>query len=428
MSAPTEQPGADKVQSELDELRARNAELEQARNASTARRVGRVARAPGSAALIVVGVVCLVVMPLAIWGRNLVLNTDRYVQTLTPIASNTGVQDAVISAVDRQVDQNLDVKAIVADVLPPRAQVLAAPLQSAVTGLVNTITTQFVRSKAFQTLWVEINRLAHQQINYLLTGKAPANAAVRVDSSGRVFLDLSKIVQTVKDRLTSAGLTVASKVPTVGATLEIANVHGLTNARKAVRLLNNLANWLPWIGLVLVAGGIAAARKRRRALMATALGFGAGMIIIGIGLLIGRNIYLNGIPTDKLPRDSAAFIFDTVVRYLRLGIRLLLLIALLVAFGSWVSSPSSSAVATRRFVTSIPRALGQKLNTGPVGPFVARYVTAFRVGIIVLAFIVLLLTDAPSLGTVIFLAVLAAVLLLLVEMFRTTAVRSRPTQ
>jgi hypothetical protein len=46
----------------------------------------------------------------------------------------------------------------------------------------------------------------------------------------------------------------------------------------------------------------------------------------------------------------------------------------------------------------------------------------------VLAFIVLLLIDAPSLGTVIFLAVLTVVLLLLVEMFRTTAVRSRPTQ
>ena len=418
---------AEELQSALDELRARNAELEQARNASTAQRLGRAGRSAGSVALIVLGVLCLVLMPLAIWGRNLVLNTDRYVETLTPIASNVGVQDAVISAVDRQVAANLDVKALVADVLPPRAQILAAPLQSAVNGLVNTITTEFVRSNAFQTLWVEINRLAHQQINYLLTGKQPSNAAVRVDPNGRVFLDLSAIVQTVKDRLTSAGLAVASKVPTVGATLEIANVQGLTKARKAVRLLDRAANWLPWIGLVLVAGGIAAARKRRRALIATALGFGAGMIVIGIGLLIGRNIYLNGIPPDKLPRESAAFIFDTLVRFLRLGIRLLLLIALLVALGSWLSGPSRSAVATRRFATSVPRALGSKLNTGPVGPFVARYVTALRIGIVVLACIVLLLFDAPSLAAVIVMAVIAVVLLLLVELLRATAMRSRPT-
>ena len=426
MTGPGEQSDAEELQSELEALRARNEELEKARNASTAHRVGRVARAVGSTALIILGVLCLVLMPLAIWGRNLVLNTDRYVETLKPIASNVGVQDAVIAAIDRQVQQNLDVKAIVADVLPPRAQVLAAPLQSAVNGLVNTVATKFVQSDAFQTIWVQVNRLAHQQVTYLLTGKRPANASVQIDSSGRVLLDLSQVVDNVKTQLVAAGLTVASKVPAVGSTIEIANVHGLTKAQKATRLLNNLANWLPWVGLVLVAGGIAAARKRRRALIATALGFGAGMIVIGVGLLIGRNIYLDGIPPEKLPRDSAAFIFDTVVRFLRYGIRLLLLVALLVALGAWVSGPTRSAVATRRFVMSAPRALGQKFSTGPVGPFVAAHVNALRIGIVALAFIILLLGDAPSLATVIVLAVLVVVLLLVVELLRASSPRDRP--
>ncbi len=426
MTSPTGHQDSEEMQSALDELRARNAELEQERNASTARRVGRAARASGSTVLIIVGVLCLVLMPLAIWGRNLVLNTDRYVQTLTPIGADAGVQAAVVQAVDRRVAENLDVKALVADVLPPRAQVLAAPLQSAVNGLVNTIATNFVHSDAFQKLWVEVNRLAHQQVVYLLTGHRPSNSAVVIDSSGRVQLDISQVVQNVKDRLTAAGLSVASKVPAVGATIEIADVKGITSARKAVRLLNALANWLPWIGLVLVAGGIAAARKRRRALITTALAFGGGLIVLGIGLLIGRNVYLDKIPTDKLPRDTAGFIYDTLVRYLRYGIRLLLLIALLVAFGSWVSGPSRSAVATRRVVMSIPRRFGAKLNTGPVGPFVAEHAMALRIGVVVLMCFILLLIDAPSLATVITLAVIAVVLLLLVELLRATAVRSKP--
>lgn len=426
MTEPDGQADAKELQSELDALRERNEELEKARSASTAHRVGRVARATGSAALIIIGVLCLVLMPLAIWGRNLVLDTDRYVETLTPVATDVGVQNAVIGAIDRQFQENVDVKALVAEVLPPRAQVLAAPLSSAVNGLVNTVATNFVRSDAFQKLWVGINRLAHTQVKYLLTGKRPKDAAVQVDSSGKVLLDLSQVVDNVKTRLVAAGLTVASKVPAVGTTIEIADVHGLTKARKATRLLNNLANWLPWVGLVLVAGGIAAARKRRRALITTALSFGAGMIVIGIGLLIGRNLYLDGVPPDKLPRDSAAFIFDTLVRFLRYGIRLLLLVALLVALGAWVSGPSRSAVATRRFVMSAPRALGQKLSTGPVGPFVAAHVTALRIGIVALAFIILLLGDAPSLATVIVLAVLAVVLLLVVELLRASAPRDRP--
>ena len=427
MTGESGHPDQAELQSALDVLRARNAELEEARNASVPHRIGQVARKAASALLIIVGVLCLSVMPLAIWGRNLVLNTDRYVETMTPIAQNVGVQDAVIRAVDRQVAANLDVKALATDVLPPRAQVLAAPLQSAATGLVNTVTTRFVRSDAFQTIWVEVNRRAHNQIKYLLTGERPSDAAVRVDSKGRVFLDLSTIVQNVKKRLTEAGLTVASKVPAVGATIQIADLHGIANARKAVRALDRLADWLPWIGLVLVAGGIAAARRRRRALIATALGFGAGMIVIGIGLLIGRNFYLNGIPPDKLPHDTAEFIFNTLVRFLRLGIRLLLLLALLVAFGGWIAGPSRSAVATRRFVASGPRTLADKIDTWPIGSFVARHVTPLRVGIIALAFIVLLLIDAPSLATVITLAVVAVVLLLLVELLRGAWVTSRPT-
>lgn len=426
MATTSGHPDAEELQSALDEVRARNAELEQERSASTGRRIGRAARAVGSTLLIIIGVLCLVVMPMTIWGRNLVLNTDRYVETLKPIAADTGVQDAVIKAVDRQVQANLDVKAIVADVLPPRAEILAAPLQSAVNSVVNTVTTEFVRSKAFQTLWVEINRRAHRQIDFLLTGHRPADAAFVVDPNGKVQLDLSVVVENAKKRLTDAGIGVASKVPVVGATIQIADLHGLAKARKAVRLLDHLANWLPWIGLVLVAGGIAAARKRRRALIATSLGFGAGMIVIGIGLLIVRNVYLNGVPPDKLPRDSAAFIFDTVVRYLRWGIRLLLLIALLVALGGWLSGPSRSAIATRRFATSAPKKLGQRFETGPVGAFVLRFTTALRVGIIALACIILLLINAPSLGTVIALAVIAAVLLLVVELLRASAAHVHP--
>jgi hypothetical protein len=126
----------------------------------------------------------------------------------------------------------------------------------------------------------------------------------------------------------------------------------------------------------LVAGGIAAARKRRRALIGAALGVAAGTIMIGIGLVIGRNLYLNGIPTDKLPRETAAYLFGTIFRFLRSGIQLAPLVALLVALGSWVSGPSRPAVAARRAVASAPRALGRKFETGLVGPVVARYAMA----------------------------------------------------
>jgi hypothetical protein len=165
---------------------------------SAGNRAAGIARSAGVTIILILSVICLVLTPVVIWGRNLLLNTDRYVQTVEPLASNPGVQNTVIAAVDAQFQGRLDLKSVLDPVLPPRAaQVLVPPLQSAADSLVNTVTTKFVQSDAFKTVWQTVNRVAHTQINYLLTGQRPKNAAVRVASNGDVTLDLSAVVVQV---------------------------------------------------------------------------------------------------------------------------------------------------------------------------------------------------------------------------------------
>jgi LPXTG-motif cell wall-anchored protein len=400
------------------------AEARPARSAGN--RAAGIARSAGISIILILSVICLVLTPVVIWGRNLLLNTDRYVQTVEPLASNPGVQNTVIAAVDAQFQGRLDLKSVLDPVLPPRAaQVLVPPLESAADSLVNTVTTRFVQSDAFKTVWQTVNRAAHTQINYLLTGKSPQNAAVRVASNGDVTLDLSRVVEQVKTRLVDAGLTVASKVPVVGSTIKVGNVAGLQHAQSLTNFLNKVANWLPWVGVVLLAGGVLLSRRKRRALVASLLGVVIGLVLVGIGILIGRGIYLNKVTTPNLTRDTAQYIFDTVVRYLRLGIRLLALLALLVAFGVWVSGPGEVATRFRTFVVRWPREAGSRLNAGPVGPFVDRYATALRVLVIAVLGVILLLFDSPSLATVIVLAVICVILLLIIEMLRASAHRAR---
>ncbi len=393
---------------------------------SAGRRAAGIARSAGISIILVLSVICLVLTPVVVWSRNLILNTDRYVQTVEPLASNPGVQNTVIAAVDAQFQDRIDLKSVLDPVLPPRAaQVLVPPLQSAANSLVNTVTTKFVQSDAFQTLWNSANRVAHTQINYLLTGDRPKNAALRVASNGDVTLDLSAVVEQVKTRLVDAGLTVASKVPVVGSTITVGNVAGLQHARSLTNLLNKLAIWLPLVGLVLLVVGVLLSRRKRRALIASLLGLVVGLVIVGIALLIGRGIYLDKITSPTLTRDTAQYIFDTLVRYLRLGIRLLALLALIVAFGVWVSGPGDVATRFRGFVVHGPRELGSRLNAGPVGPFVDRYATALRVLVIAIMGVILLLFDSPSLVTVIVLAVITVLLLLIIEMLRASAHRAK---
>jgi LPXTG-motif cell wall-anchored protein len=393
---------------------------------SAGNRAAGIARSTGISIILILSVICLVLTPVVIWSRNLLLNTDRYVQTVEPLASNPGVQNTVIAAVDAQFQGRLDLKSVLDPVLPPRAaQVLVPPLQSAADSLVNTVTTRFVQSDAFKTVWQTVNRVAHTQINYLLTGQRPKNAAVQVASNGDVTLDLSAVVVQVKARLVDAGLSVASKVPVVGSTIKVGNVAGLQHARSLTNLLNKVANWLPWVGLVLLVVGVLLSRRKRRALVASLLGLVIGLVIVGIGLLIGRAIYLNKITTPTLTHATAQYIFDTVVRYLRLGIRLLALLALIVALGVWVSGPGYVATRFRSFVVRGPREAGSRLNAGPVGPFVDRYAIALRVAVIAILGVILLLFDSPSLVTVIVLAVICVILLLIIEMLRASAHRAR---
>jgi hypothetical protein len=171
--------------------------------------------------------------------------------------------------------------------------------------------------------------------------------------------------------------------------------------------------------------GVLLSRRKRRALVASLLGLVIGLVIVGIGILIGRAIYLNKITTPTLTRDTAQYIFDTVVRYLRLGIRLLALLALIVALGVWVSGPGYVATRFRTFVVRWPREAGSRLNAGPVGPFVDRYAIALRVAVVAILGVILLLFDSPTLVTVIVLAVICVILLLIIEMLRASAHRAR---
>lgn len=405
------------MQEELSLLRQRNEELERRRAEGHNRSVGSTARSTVVVVLLVLATLCITLSPVTIWGRNLVLNTDRYVSTLTPVASNPGVQKLVIQAVDKQVAANVDIPALVAQTLPPKAKLLAGPLQSAFQGLVNAVTTRFVQGRAFKTLWVQVNRTAHKQLVYLLTGQNPAGSAVSLNNNGQVVLQLAPIVAQVKAQLVAAGLTVAQNIPVVGATITIAQVKGLASARRAVHALDTIADVLPWLALVLFAGAIATARRRRRALITSAFCTAGGMIFIGLALLIGRHLYLDRVDPTKVPPDTARYLFDTLVRYLREGIRIVLAVALLVALVAWLTGPSSRAGAVRHWVGRAPRAVATAAEGGPVGQLVTDHARGCRIGIVSAALVLLLFTG-PTLTGFIVLAVIAALLLLAVELLR----------
>jgi hypothetical protein len=187
---------------------------------------------------------------------------------------------------------------------------------------------------------------------------------------------------------------------------------------------------LPILSVLLMAAGVFVARGRRRALIGVGLGVAASMLVLGIGIAIGRAIYLGSVSASALPPDAAAALFDTLIRFIKDGLRLLLVLGLVVAAGAFFSGPSAAAVRTRgAFSAGIGwlRSSGERagLSTGPVGTWTYQHRTGLRIGAVALAALIFVFWGSPTGLVVLLIAILLLAALGLIELIGRPAPRSR---
>src|SRR5215218_5770829 len=313
--------------------------------------------------LIVVACVLVPLSVAAIWTRNQVTNTDRYVATVTPLASDPAIQQAITDQITAQVFTYVDIQA-----LPTQVE-------------------RVVQSQAFEDAWIQANRVAHEALVKALTGEGGGAVTVEGDT---VSLNLAPFIQTVKQRLVAQGFTLAERIPQVDKSFVLFQSEDITRARSAFNLLNTLGVWLPVIALILIGIGVYVAKDHRRALIGAGLGVAAGMVLLALGLAVFRSIYLNGVPAEVLPHDAAAVLYDTIVRFLRAGLRTVFVLGLVVAAGAFLTGPSPTATRTRQSLAGgigwLQRgADGAGLRTGPVGTWIHANRRALRIGAVALA-------------------------------------------
>jgi hypothetical protein len=426
-------PMAGEEQSELERLRAEvsslRAQLRQAGTPSAPERRQRW-RTIVAALLIVVACVLAPLGVVAIWARNQVTNTDRYVATVAPLAQDPAIQQAITDKITAQVFTYLDVRGLTTQAvqaltsrgnLPPQVadqlQALAGPIANGVESFTRSQVARIVQSQAFADAWVQANRAAHQELVKALTGEGGGAITVENDT---VSINLAAFIQTVKGQLVAAGFTLAERIPQVNASFVLFQSKDITRARSAFNLLTTLGNWLPFIALLLLALGVYVAKDHRRALMGAGLGVAVAMLLLALGLAVFRSIYLDAVPAAVLPHDAAAVLYDTIVRFLRAGLRTVFVLGLVVAAGAFLTGQSISAIRTRqglaRGIGWLRRgAEGAGLRTGPVGTWVHANRRALRIGAVALASLALVFWTRPTGKVVIGLALALLVVLVVIE-------------
>ncbi len=413
---------------ELERLRAETAELhkEQA-GAKRRRRIGW--RTPVATLLIVIGCLLAPLSVLGVWAGNEVSDTGRWVATVEPLIHDPAIQNVLTEKITNEITSRLNLTGTINQAaaqlnskgLPRISSLLSQfgpQIASAVTGFISSTVHTAISSQAMATAWVQVNTLAHQALVKVLSGQGNSSVSVR---NGQIVINLGPLIDVAKQDLIAHGFSLASNIPAVSPTLALFQAKDLGQAQSLYRLVKAGKIVLPIVVLLFLGAGVYVARGRRRALVGAGLGLAASMLVLAIGLEIGRGIYLSSVPSSVLPSDAASAAFDAFVHFIKVGLRVVLAVGLVVAIGAFFTGPSHTAVQTRSAIKSgidWLRNFGERkgVSTGPVGQWTYLHRKSLRVGAVALAALIFVFWGEPTALVVILIVVVLLVVLGLIEL------------
>ena len=179
-----------------------------------------------------------------------------------------------------------------------------------------------------------------------LTGQTGEGVTIENDT---VSINLGPLIQEVKQRLIDRDLSSRAAFPTSTPLLCLSNP---TTSPKLVLLsiCSMQLRLAPFVALAFLALGVYIAKDHRRALMGAGLGLAGSMLVLGLALAFFL-IYLNELPLGVLTQDAAAAFYDTLVRFLRVGLRTVLVFGLVIALAGFFTGRSVTAVRARAGVS-----------------------------------------------------------------------------
>jgi hypothetical protein len=144
------------------------------------------------------------------------------------------------------------------------------------------------------------------------------------------------------------------------------------------------------------------------------------MLVLGVALAVARVLYLNELPAQVISRDAGGAIFDTLVQYLRNGLRTVAVLALVVALGAFFTGPSVTAARTRE---ALKKGIGSVrgstesagLNTGRFGAWTFAHKRLLLVASVVGGALVLTFWSQPTITVVVVTAVVVLFAVGLIE-------------
>jgi hypothetical protein len=358
----------------------------------------------------------------AFWGQRTINDSQRYIETVGPLVNSPEVQAAIATKVTDAIQQQVDVEAIINQVFAgvitdrPRLQALVGPMAGAVNGLIETQVRDFIASDTFADFWVAANIRLQAALVRLLQGDETGAISLQGD---QVVLDVSDVIDQVKQRLVARGLTIVERIPIPNTDRQIVLMEApqLKQARTIYAFANPVARWLIVVVAVLYLAALVLSRRRPRITVIIGAVLAANALLVAWALAIGRQLFVNQLAGTVFGPASTVF-YDRLLSYLERGQQVLLWLGLILVVVGWFAGRNRSGAATRAAVTGGLETVGSALADTPVagtGRWVAANARWLRIVIGALGVVVLLWGNDVSLSRLLWSVVLVVVLLAVVQ-------------
>jgi hypothetical protein len=240
------------------------------------------------------GLLAAVLLPLSVlsvWTHGVVSDTDKYVETVTPLADDDVVKAAAVKELEREA---LQLAATSGTTLPPGTD-----------EVVHLVVQRAVDSPTFRTAWVQANRIAHEQLVAVLEDRS----SPLLDDEGRVTVELGTVFSAIAHNLAAQGLVDADRVANIDASFALMDADRLTKARRAYDTLDTLGFWLPLVWAALVLLTLLLAHRRLASTVKLAAASLVTLGLLALVLLFARD----ALTEDLAQRDVALAVWDVVV-------------------------------------------------------------------------------------------------------------------
>lgn len=284
--------------------------------------------------LVVLGCLLAPAALAGVWLHVDVLDVDGWVDTITPVADEPAVQEAVADLLSEQISGALDSGWTIPG-LPDELNILPGSLTvPGLPDLTHELTLQAVSSSLFRSVWAAANRSAH---TFLLDAVENPGDLEQIEA-GPVGLDLGDITRNVTDLLAASGVSLPDVLPQSLTSGDVSMFvsRPLAKVASAVRALDLLYWLLPLVTVALLAGSLLVASRRSVILVCLGVGLELTMAALEAGVAWAGSYYLDTADEAGISHEASAALWRVVTSDIRLWGWVLLGVGLVVALAGAV--------------------------------------------------------------------------------------------